>query len=182
MVQYAVAAPLALGAKAPNFSLKGTDDKVHALQDYTGKVLVVLFSCNHCPYVKAYEERMAAFALDYAAKGVDMVAINSNRDDKYPEDSFPEMKRRAKEKSFPFHYLRDDTQDVARAYGAVCTPHVFAFNAKRELMYQGALDDNWQNPDAVKVRYLRDAVDATLAGRMPRTTSTQPAGCSVKWK
>src|SRR4051794_10291275 len=114
-----------LGSQAPDFKLKGVDGTAHALADYKDKpVLVVVFSCNHCPYVVAYEERMSAIAREYAAKGVQWVAINANDDKGYPEDSFENMVARAKEKGFPYPYLRDDTQAVARAYAATHTPHL----------------------------------------------------------
>ena len=173
---------LPLGSIAIDFDLKGVDGKHHDLKSFADKkALVVVFSCNHCPYVQAYEERMVQLQKDYANKGVTLVAINSNDETGYPEDSYPNMIKRAKDRGFNFPYLRDETQDVARKYGAICTPHVFAFDQQRRLQYKGRIDDN-RNPDLAKTKDLRDALDAILAGRKPTVQETRPFGCSVKWK
>ncbi|HEV2138417.1 MAG TPA: thioredoxin family protein [Nitrososphaerales archaeon] len=125
-----IASTLELGARAPDFDLPGVDGRRYSLATFEGKsALVVVFSCNHCPYVKAYEDRMVSIQGDYADKGVQFVAINSNDDKAYPEDGFPEMVKRAKQKGFNFPYLRDESQKVVEAYGGVCTPHVFASTA-----------------------------------------------------
>ncbi|MBI4056946.1 MAG: thioredoxin family protein, partial [Elusimicrobia bacterium] len=117
-----------LGDKTPDFNLKGVDGKSYGPQDFaSSKILVVIFSCNHCPYVQAYEERMIQIQKEYAAKGVQFVLINSNEDKNYPDDSFENMVKRAEEKGYPFPYLRDDSQNVAKAYGATHTPHLFVF-------------------------------------------------------
>jgi peroxiredoxin len=121
--------PLAIGAHAVPFSLIGVDDRTHSLADYAEKpVLVVIFSCNHCPYVRAWEDRMVALQAEYAARGVQFLVINANDPVKYPEDDFPSMKQRAAEKGFNFPYLYDETQEIARAYGATRTPEVFVFD------------------------------------------------------
>jgi len=173
---------LPLGAPAVDFQLKGVDGKVHNLKNFSDKTaLVVIFSCNHCPYVQPYEDRMVQLQKDYSARGVTLVAINSNDDAGYPEDSYPNMINRAKERGFNFPYLRDDTQEIAKKYGAICTPHVFAFDQQRRLQYKGRIDDN-RNPESVKTKDLRDALDAILAGRKPSVQETRPFGCSVKWK
>src|SRR5881398_1395619 len=123
---------LPLGASAVDFQLKGVDGKTHSLNSLSdSKAVVVVFSCNHCPYVQAYEDRMVQIQKDYSPKGVTLVAINSNDDTGYPEDSYPNMIKRAEERGFNFPYLRDDTQEIARKYGAICTPHVFAFDQQR---------------------------------------------------
>jgi peroxiredoxin len=172
-----------LGDQAPAFSLKGVDGKTHALADFAGaKALVVIFSCNHCPYVKAYEGRMIAVQKDYRAKGVELAVINSNDDRSHPEDSYEEMVARAKALKFNFAYLRDDTQDVARAYGATHTPHLFVFDAARRLAYTGKIDDNWERPEAATRHYLRDALDDILAGKAPRQAETHAIGCTIKWR
>jgi len=124
---------------------------------------------------------MVQIQKDYSAKGVTLVAINSNDDGGYPEDSYPNMIKRASERGFNFLYLRDDTQEIAKKYGAICTPHVFAFDQQRRLQYKGRIDDN-RNPESVKTKDLRDALDAILAGRKPSVQETRPFGCSVKWK
>jgi peroxiredoxin len=173
---------LPLGTPAVDFQLKGVDGKTYGLKSFSGKKsLVVVFSCNHCPYVQAYEDRMVQLQNDYSPKGVTLVAINSNDDNGYPEDSYPNMIKRAKERGFNFPYLRDETQEIAKKYGAICTPHVFAFDQQRRLQYKGRIDDN-RNPESVKTKDLRDALDAILAGHKPGVQETRPFGCSVKWK
>lgn len=172
-----------LGDKAVDFSLKGVDGKTYALADFRkAPALVIVFSCNHCPYVKAYEPRLIDIQADYAPKGVQVAAVNSNDDVNYPEDNFPEMIRRAKEQGFNFLYLRDDTQKTARAYGATHTPHLFVFDRDRRLAYTGKIDDNWERPESVTKRYLRDALDDLLAGKSPRIAETHAIGCTIKWK
>jgi peroxiredoxin len=173
---------LELGAKAPEFSgLKGTDGKSHSLRSFDDKpVLVVVFTCNHCPYAQAYEDRLVAIQRDYSGKGVQFVAINSNDDKSYPEDSYPNMIKRAKDKGFNFPYVRDADQKAATDYGAVCTPHVFAFDRERRLRYRGRIDDS-KDPKQVKSLDLRNALDDMVAGRTPRVADTKPFGCSIKW-
>ena len=172
---------LELGASAPDFDLPGTDGRSYSLSDFSRKpVLVVLFSCNHCPYVVAYEDRMIGIQRDYASRGVQLVAINSNDEMSYPEDSFEGMVKRAKEKEFNFPYLRDKSQIVVEAYGAVCTPHVFTFDDQRKLRYRGRIDDS-KDPANVKSPDLRNALDDLLGGRFVRTPDTRPFGCSIKW-
>lgn len=172
---------LALGARAPDFDLPGVDGSRYSIGTFKDKqVLVVIFSCNHCPYVKAYEDRMVSIQRDYAGKGVQLIAINSNDDKAYPDDSFSEMVRRAKEKGFNFPYLRDDSQKVVEAFGAVCTPHVFAFDAGRRLRYRGRVDDSKEEAK-VTTQDLRNALDDLVAGREVRTPDTRPFGCSIKW-
>jgi peroxiredoxin len=173
---------LALGAKAPDFNLKGVDGKMHSLADYADKkALVVIVSCNHCPTVIEYEDRMIAIQRDYAGKGVELIAINSNETDGHPTDSLEHMIERAKDKGFKFPYLRDDTQDIARALGAVRTPEVFLFGPDRTLVFHGRIDDNASNPSAVKRHDLREALDEVLAGKPVTVPNTTPVGCTVKW-
>ncbi len=174
---------LKIGEAAPSFSLKGVDEKIHALSDAkAAKAAVVIFSCNHCPYVQAYEERMVALAHEFEEKGVAFFVINANDDDNYPEDSFAEMKKRAKARSFPFPYLRDESQDVAAQYGAQVTPDCFVFDAKRRLVYRGRIDDNWKDPARVRDQSLRNALLDVLAGRPLEEPEKQAIGCSIKWK
>jgi peroxiredoxin len=159
---------LSLGSPAPDFELDGVDGKKHSIGSFANSsVLVVIFSCNHCPYVQAYEDRMIAIQRDYASKGVQLVAINSNDDKAYPEDSYPEMVKRAKKKAFNFPYVRDPDQKAAEAYGAVCTPHVFAFDRERKLRYRGRIDDS-RDPSGVKSHDLINALDDMAAGRTPK--------------
>ncbi|WP_447979501.1 thioredoxin family protein [Candidatus Nitrospira bockiana] len=171
-----------IGDRAPDFTLPGVDGRIHRLTDYAGMpVLVVVFSCNHCPYVQAYEDRLIALQQEYGPRGVQVVAINSNDEVGYPEDSFPEMIARASAKAFPFPYLRDADQRTAHAYGATHTPQLFVFDRERRLRYTGKIDDNWQRPEAVRRRYLRDALDALLGGAEPAEPVTHAIGCTIKW-
>ncbi len=165
------------------FELKGVDGKTHSTRKFASKkILIVIFTCNHCPYAKAYQDRIIAVQKDYASKGVQIVAINSNDDSKYAEDNFEGMKTRAKEKGFNFPYLRDGSQNIARSYGAKATPHVFVFDSSRKLRYVGAIDDNWENPVAAKMKYLEEAIGSILANKEVKTKETMPIGCTIKWK
>lgn len=176
-------ANLRIGDKAITFRLPGVDAKQHSLDDYRGKEAVaVIFSCNHCPYVRAWEDRMVQIQSDYDGKGVQLIAINSNDATKYPDDNFPKMKERAREKNFNFPYLHDESQQIARAYGAERTPEVFVFSKDRILRYHGAIDDNYDDPAAVSAQYLRDALDAVLAQKSVTIPETKPVGCTIKWK
>ncbi|MBD0347870.1 MAG: thioredoxin family protein [Thermoleophilia bacterium] len=173
---------LALGTRAPSFSLPGVDGATRALDDYADvDALAVVWSCNHCPYVQAWEDRMMAVQRDYGARGFRLVAINSNDAERYPADSFEAMQRRARERGFNFDYLLDEDQSVARAYGPERTPEVFLFDSDRRLVYHGAIDDSYDE-QGVQVHYLRDALDALLDGREPPVAETPPVGCSVKWR
>ena len=173
---------LALSDAAPAFSLPGTDGRSHALADYEdAAVLVLIQTCNHCPYAQAWEARIGAIQSDYADRGVRVVAINSNDAASHPEDSFPEMVARAAARGYTFDYLYDEEQLVARALGSERTPEVFVFDAGRELVYHGAVDDN-RDDEAVETHYLRDALDAALAGRAPLVSETPAVGCTVKWR
>jgi len=171
-----------IGDKAIDFSLVGVDDQVHSPDDYPGKHLAVIFSCNHCPYVRAWEDRMVKIQADYEKKGLQLLSINANDEVKYPDDSFPKMKQRAREKKFNFPYLRDKDQTVAKSYGAQRTPEVFLFDANRVLRYHGTIDDNYDDPNAVRAHYLRDALDALLQAREIAIPETAPVGCTIKWK
>ena len=170
------------GAEAPPFDLPGVDGRHHALSDYSEfPALAVVWSCNHCPYVQAWEGRMKQIRADYADRGFRLVAINSNDAASYPEDSFEAMRERAQREGFNFAYLYDEDQSVVRAYGAERTPEVFLFDGDRRLVYHGAIDDS-RNEHAVSTHYLRDAIDAVLAGVTPALTETMPVGCTIKWR
>jgi peroxiredoxin len=174
---------LPIDQTAPDFDLPGVDGKRYNLASFkNSKILIVVFSCNHCPYVIGCEDRMNRLYADYSSKRVAMVAINSNETDGHPTDSFEHMVQRAKEKNFRFAYVRDDTQQVALAYGALRTPHFYLFDAERKLRYTGRMDDNPRNPGKETTHELRDALDDLLAGREPRLAVTNPIGCNVKWK
>jgi len=173
---------MAVGTQAPAFALPATDGKTYDLSAFSdATVLVVIFTCNHCPYAKACEDRLIALQHDYANKGVRLVAINPNNAVSHPEDSFEAMKVRAQEKQFNFPYLRDESQEVARAYDAACTPDIFVFDAQRKLVYNGRIDDNWQDERKVTARDLARAIECVLA-RQPLTFKVVPSmGCSIKW-
>lgn len=174
---------LELGATAPDFKLPATDGKEYSLKDFgSAKALCVIFSCNHCPYVQAYESRMLDLQKNFGGRGAQLLAINSNDAVGYPEDSFDAMKVRAKEKGFNFPYLRDESQEVAKAYGAQRTPHIFLFDAARKLAYLGRIDDNYKDPSAVKSHELADAIEDLLEGKPVRLPETFAVGCTIKWK
>ncbi|MFH1174485.1 MAG: thioredoxin family protein [archaeon] len=170
-----------LGEKAKAFSLPGTDGKQHSLADFRKELLVIFFSCNHCPYAQAYEQRVMRLQKEFSAK-VDFIAINSNDDEKYPEDGFAQMKERAAALQYNFMYLRDAMQAVAKMYGGECTPHFFVFDKERKLRYQGRCDNNWKDEKAVTQHELNDAIVALLAGKPVLTPITNALGCSIKWK
>jgi len=171
------------GDAAPPFSLPGVDGRMRSLSDFKDSpFLVVTFWCNHCPYVQAWEGRTIALQKEFASKGVRFVLINSNDDQSYPDDRFDRMVARAKEKGYPFPYLRDATQDVAHAYGALVTPHPMLFGPDRRLLFQGRIDDNHSAPDRVKHRFLREALEAATAGRPIPEAELPVLGCSVKWR
>ena len=172
----------ALGAEAPQFDLPGVDGQSHSLDSYAdANVLVLVQSCNHCPYVQAWEGRLSAIASDYADRGVRLVAVNSNDAVSHPEDSFEEMQKRSREQGFTFEYLYDEPQAVAQALGAERTPEVFVYDRDRRLRYHGAIDDN-RDETGVSQQYLRDALDALLAGSDPAVAETPAVGCTVKWR
>ncbi len=173
---------LPIGSVAPDFNLPGVDGKDYSLADFAEhKLLVVVFSCNHCPYVIGSEDRMNVFHADYAPRGVAMIAINSNEIENHPTDSFEHMVQRAAEKGFEFPYLRDESQDAAKAYGALRTPHYYVFDEQRTCRYTGRMDDNPRQAGDETTHELRDAVDALLAGGAPPVEMTNPLGCNVKW-
>ena len=173
---------LQIGQSAPDFDLPGVDDKRYALASFKdAPVLVVAFWCNHCPYVIGSEDRMKRFVADYAPRGVAVAAINANETENHPGDSFEKMVDRARQREYNFPYLRDETQEVARAYGALRTPHFYVFDRDRKLRYTGRMDDNPRTPGTEKTHELRNAVDALLAGRHVPVEMTNPIGCNVKW-
>lgn len=174
---------LTTGGEAVPFELPGVDGKNHSLADYQDKKAVaVIFTCNHCPYARAWENRIIATQNDYEDRGLQVLAISANDAQKYPDDGFPQMQRRAEEKGFNFPYLYDESQEVAAAYGAERTPEVFLFDGEGRLAYHGAVDDEYDDPDAVRKHYLRDAVEAVLTSEEPPVKETRPVGCTIKWK
>lgn len=174
------AGELKIGDAAPGFKgIVGIDEKQHGLADYqAAKLLVLVFTCNHCPVAVAYEDRLMALQKDYRAKGVQVVAVNVNN---LPADRLDKMKERANEKGFNFPYLYDAMQKVGHDYGATVTPHVFVLDADRRIAYLGAVDDNMA-VDKVEKPHLRNALDALLDGKKPPKEVTQQFGCSIKYE
>jgi len=175
-----------VGDKASDFKLKNVDGKLVSLSDYPdAKGFTIIFTCNHCPYAIAYQDRIIELDKKYKALGYPVIAINPNDPEINPEDSYDKMIIRAKEKGFTFPYLFDETQEVYRAYGAKRTPHVYVVEKKAgELMvrYIGAIDDNYQDASKVTTPYLANALDALLAGKSPNPDFTKAIGCSIKDK
>ena len=179
-----------LGAEAPSFDLPAANPEVdgrtgatRSLSDYgDAEALVVVFTCNHCPYARHVEDALVQTARDYGQRGVAFVAICSNDADKYPADSFEAMAERAAEKDFPFPYLHDETQEVARAYGAVCTPDFFVFDGDHRLAYRGRMDETRPNRDPATAADLRRALDELLEQGEVTMEQHPSMGCNIKWK
>ena len=173
---------LMIGSKAPDFNLPAVDGITYSLDTFKNmKLLIVAFTCNHCPYVQAYEDRIKKIQSDYKDQ-LQIAAINSNEDTNYPEDSFEEMKKRSNLKQFNFPYLRDETQEIAKAYGSTHTPEIFLFDGNREMVFHGKIDDNWQDEKNVKSKYLRNAIEELLAGKPVSIPETFTIGCTIKWR
>ena len=174
---------LSLGSEAPDFSLRATDGNTYSLKDFADvKVLVIFFTCNHCPYVIGSDEVTRRSAENFEPKGVKFVGINSNSPNTYEEDSFENMVKRMAEYDFPWLYLYDGTQDVARAYGALKTPHFYVFNEESKLVYTGRGVDNPRDTSKMTVNDLENALGELLAGKEITTPITNPIGCNVKWE
>jgi peroxiredoxin len=175
---------LPLGTKAPDFSLVNVDGRTVSLSDLEqAPALVVMFICNHCPFVKHLADALAEFGREYQAKGVAIVAINSNDAGAYPEDSPERMVHEAEDRGYSFPYLYDETQEVAQAYRAACTPDFFVFDKDHRLAYRGQFDDSRpQSGLPITGKDLRAAVDAVLAGRQPAEQQRPSIGCNIKWK
>lgn len=174
---------LHIGARAPEFKLKATDGKTYSLDDFaTDRFLVVFFTCNHCPYVLGSDEVTRNTAEKYRTQGVRFVAINSNSANTYREDDFEHMVSRMKQYGFPWVYLHDESQDIARRYGALRTPHFYVFNEKRELVYTGRGVDNPRDAGRSLVNDLDRALDELTSGKPVSIPVTNPIGCNVKWE
>lgn len=170
-----------LGSDAPSFNLPDTNGNNISLDYFEAETLVVIFTCNHCPYAKAVEDRLVNLGNDYKGR-TDFVLISSNDIENYPADSPEKMAEKAKDKKYPFPYLFDETQEIAKAYSAVCTPDIFLYNKDRKLEYRGRLDDNWQNPQSVTREELKMAIDAVLSGNKIEFDQIPSMGCNIKWK
>ena len=174
---------LQLGEKAPDFKLPATDGKTYSLDNFkTARVLVVFFTCNHCPFVIGSDEVTRATALRFKDKGVAFIGINSNSENTHPEDGFDTMVKRMEEHKFPWVYVRDKSQDVARAYGGLRTPHFFVFNHERKLVYTGRGVDNPRNTTEMTTNDLERALEEVVAGKPVSVPMTNPIGCNVKWE
>ncbi len=170
-----------LGSACPDFRLRAVDGRTYTRDDFgAAPVLVVMFICNHCPYVQAVEDRLIALAREYRDK-VQFVGVCSNDAASYPDDAYDKLAERWRNKAYGFPYLHDEAQSVARAFGAVCTPDVFVFDEKRRLAYRGRIDDSWKDPAKVTRRDLADALNALLAGQAPAAEQRPSLGCSIKW-
>jgi peroxiredoxin len=172
---------VAIGDPAPVFELPDTTGRQVSPGGDGTRATVVVFTCNHCPYALAWQNRIAQAARDYAKRGVRFLAINSNDSERYPRDSYEAMQARLEREDWPMPYLHDAGQEVARAYGAKTTPHVFVLDAGGVLRYRGAPDSDYDDP-AQRAAWLRDALDAVLSGDPPQRPETKPVGCSIKWK
>lgn len=174
---------LTIGQCAPDFKLLGVDGHDCALATFSQKrVIVVVFTCNHCPYAQAYAPRLIALQQEFADRAVQFIAINPNDSAGYPEDSFDSMIAHAQHHQFNFPYLRDETQRIAQAYGAEYTPEAYVLDAQFKVRYIGRVDDNWQHPDQVRTHDLRDAITAVLARRRVANPLVPAIGCTIKWK
>lgn len=173
---------LSLGAKAPDFHLKATDGKTYSLKDFDDPILVVFFTCNHCPYVTGSDEVTRQTAEKFKAKGVKFIGINSNSANTIPEDNFDHMVTRMEKEKFPWLYLYDSSQEVAKQYGALRTPHFYVFNNDRHLIYTGRGVDSPRDTSKMKINDLENALEDLLAGVPLRTPMTNPIGCNVKWE
>jgi peroxiredoxin len=173
---------VALGQPGPAFELPTVAGGRVSLEGLADRdAVVVVFSCNHCPYVRAWEDRLNDVAREYAGRGVHVVAVNANDAGSHPADAFPRMVERAREKGFVFDYAHDESQEVARAYGAERTPEVFVLDGDRHVAYHGAIDDS-PEPDRVRRAYLREALEAVLSSDLPTTPDTPAVGCTIKWR
>ncbi|MBP6810080.1 MAG: thioredoxin family protein [Saprospiraceae bacterium] len=172
-----------IGDTAQDFNLKNVNGKKVSLAGIkNAKGYIVIFTCNHCPYAIAYEQRIIELHQKYAPLGFSVIAINPNDKDVQPADSYDNMKKLAKEKKYPFPYLYDETQEVAKAYGATRTPHVYVLDENRVVRYIGAIDDNSEDPSMAKEKYVSSAVDALLAKQEVVVKETKAIGCGIKWK
>jgi len=175
--------PIPMGTPCPDFNLPAVDGRHYALADFAdAEVLVVMFLCNHCPYVQAIEDRYVTLANDYPGQSVQFVGICPNDPEHYPDDSLENLHQRWADKGYGFPYLQDISQDVARAFGAVCTPDLYVYDQQRKLAYHGQLDDNWGDAYGVTREDMREAIDALLAGNRPAAQQRPAKGCSIKWR
>ena len=172
---------LQIGEKAPDFQLKATNGKTYSLTDFDRKYLVLFFTCNHCPYVIGSDEETRGIAKKFTPKGVDFVGINSNSEQTYVEDSFPNMIKRMEEHKFPWIYLYDQSQEVAKLYGALKTPHFYVFDENRKLVYTGRGNDSPRDTSKMTVNDLESTLTELIYNKQISVPITNPIGCNVKW-
>lgn len=171
-----------IGLPCPEFNLLGVDGKNYSLKDFsTGQPLVVMFICNHCPYVQAVEDRLIQLGRDLKALNIPVVGICANDEDTYPEDNLANLKKRWQEKQYTFPYIQDKTQEVAKKFGALCTPDFFVYDKNLKLAYRGRLDNSWKDASKVTHRELFDAVKLLAEGKPSPQQQTPSMGCSIKW-
>lgn len=171
-----------LGSPLPDFSLPAVDGKTLAAKDFKfSPALLIMFICNHCPYVKAIENRLICLANDHRGRGLSVIAICSNDPQEYPEDAPAELLKTWREKNYGFPYLIDADQSVAKAFGAVCTPDIYLFGKDKKLAYRGRLDDSWKNEKLVRRRELNEAIESVLSGKSVNPEQNPSMGCSIKW-
>ena len=169
--------------KFPQFKLQTVDGQVFSSQEIKNdQVICVMFICNHCPYVKAVEDRLIELGNSLTHKNVQMIAICSNDPKDHPEDSIENLAKRAKEKNYPFPYLFDESQEVAKLFGAVCTPDIFVFDRNQNLYYRGRIDDSWRDPSKVTNQELKAAIHSALENKIAPKDQIPSMGCSIKWK
>ena len=175
-----------IGAQVTNFTMKNVDGKMVSLSDYKDKKgVIVVFTCNHCPFAKKYQDRIIQLNKQYSGKGFPVIAISPNDPAVVPEDSYENMVARAKEQHYAFPYLLDETQETAHAFAATKTPHAFVLSSEKGafiLKYAGAIDDNCDEPEKAQKHYVADAIDALLQGKSVAVTETKSIGCGIKWK
>ena len=180
-----VTTPLALGAKAPlaTTKMKNVDGKMLSIADVAGKAgTLVIFTCNHCPFAKGWEQRIAELGATYSKKGIGVILINANDPAMHAEDDFAGTQARAKSLGLAVPYVIDETSAVARAFGASVTPEAFLFDAGGKLAYHGTIDDNHRDPSKVEKRYLKDALDAVVSGKHPAVPESKGLGCGIKFR
>ena len=173
---------LQMGDKAPDFELTATDGKTYKLEDFNEKFLVLFFTCNHCPYVIGSDEVTRQTADTYASNNVRFIGINSNSPNTYPSDSFDNMVKRMEQYKFPWLYLYDRSQEIAKAYGALRTPHFFVFNENRDLVYTGRATDSPRDASGITVNDLDRTLSELTEGKPVSVTITNPIGCTIKWE
>ena len=171
-----------LGFQCPDFELPSVEGRKFSRADFIDfKALAIMFLCNHCPYVQAIEDRLIALAKQYKDK-VAFIGVCSNDPSEYPEDAPSELLKRWRQKNYGFPYLIDESQSLAKDFGAVCTPDLFLFDGRQKLSYRGRLDDSWKNPQLVRTQELKNAIDAVLSGKPVNSLQNPSMGCSIKWK